>query len=76
MDIRDVAAAHTLALFTPSAKGRYACTAQTTRLADIAKELSTIFPGKVKAPFMTVPKWLLWIIGPMVGMPRADITHR
>ena len=28
VDVRDVAAAHTLALFTPGAKGRYICSTQ------------------------------------------------
>lgn len=33
VDVRDVAAAHTLALFTPSAKGRYICSTQGTQVS-------------------------------------------
>jgi nucleoside-diphosphate-sugar epimerase len=70
VDVRDVAAAHSLALFTPAAKGRYVCSAGSTRFADLARTVSEFFPTRVKPPSMTVPKWLLWLIGPLAGVPR------
>ena len=55
---------------------RYVCSAQTTRLADVPRILSEVYPGQVKAPTMTLPKWLFWLVGPLAGVSRADVTHR
>ena len=52
------------------------CSAQTTRLADVPRILSEVYPGQVKAPTMTLPKWLFWLVGPLAGVSRADVTHR
>ena len=46
VDVRDVAAAHTLGLFTPSAKGRYICSAQTVKLSDMAKVIADFYPTR------------------------------
>lgn len=46
VDVRDVAAAHTLGLFTPSAKGRYVCSAQTVKLADMANVIADFYPTR------------------------------
>ena len=74
VDIRDVAAAHTLALFHPSAKGRYVCSAASYMLSDMCKILSELFPTKIRAPWMAPPKWLLYLVGPLLGLPRDLVT--
>lgn len=74
MDVRDVAAAHTLALFHPDAKGRYICCAKSLMMAEICQEVATLYPAKVKAPWMAPPKALLWLIGPALGLSRDMVT--
>ena len=37
--------------------------------------LAGAYPGRVKAPFLTAPKWLLWLVGPLAGMPRDVVTN-
>ncbi|KAG2451350.1 hypothetical protein HYH02_003954 [Chlamydomonas schloesseri] len=76
VDVRDVAAAHTLAMSHPKAEGRYICVAKSLYVADFARAVKAGFPNsKLRPPFATIPKWLLWLIGPMAGMNRDVVTH-
>ena len=67
VDVRDVARAHILAAFDGKATGRYLLVADEVSLFDIAKMLRARFGSQYPFPRMQPPKWLVWIIGPMMG---------
>ncbi|XBQ16024.1 MAG: NAD-dependent epimerase/dehydratase family protein [Oceanicaulis sp.] len=88
VDVRDVAEAHIRAGFLPGAEGRHIVSARTTRLMEIAEILRARFGGDYPLPKAELPKWMVWLVGPMadptltrrmvsrnVGWPfRADNT--
>ena len=74
VDVRDVAAAHCLALTHPKAGGqRFILSAKTVDIQDMVKETAILFPSKVKAPSITVSRWLGKIVGPCMGL-SADVV--
>jgi nucleoside-diphosphate-sugar epimerase len=75
VDVRDVAAAHCLALFHPKAGGqRFILSAKTVDIRDMVKDTARLFPAKVKAPNMTLPRWLGRVVGPMMGLPQDMVS--
>lgn len=76
VDVRDVAHAHMLAAFDPQAQGRYLVVADSLSLLDISKILSTSFGKKYPFPRMTVPKFVVWAIGPLMGPITRDFVRR
>lgn len=74
VDVRDVAAAHTLALFTPGAKGRYICSAHDGEVSDIVEALHQLYPAQIGRPGYAPPKWLMWLLGPVFGVPKDVVT--
>lgn len=66
-DVRDVAAAHLLAAFTPEASGRYITSAHNTNVLEIAMTLQPKYGNSYPLPKSALPKWLLVLIGPMVN---------
>ncbi len=86
VDVRDVAEAHYRAGFTPEAEGRYIVSGHDSDLAELAAILRPRFGDRFPIPTRTLPKWLVWLIGPIldrgttrkwvarnVGLPwRAD----
>lgn len=66
VDVRDVAEAHMKAGFTPSAKGRHITSAHDTGFAEIGEILRTRFGGDYPLPERTLPKWMVWLVGPML----------
>lgn len=75
VDVRDVAAAHCIASFDTKAKGRHILSQASYDLADICKEVSQLFPGKVKAPIMKAPKWMLTLLGPLMGISSDTVKY-
>lgn len=74
VDVRDVAAAHCLAAFHADADGRYICSEGTYTMHDMGAWLKERYPG-VKAPEgRGPPRWLLWLIGPVIGMSRDFVS--
>ncbi|MFO7786960.1 MAG: aldehyde reductase [Halospina sp.] len=67
VDVRDVAEAHLRAAFTPEAQGRYIISGHDSTLMDIATILRESFGDDWPFPRRTLPKWLLWLVGPMVN---------
>lgn len=67
VDVRDVAEAHLRAAFTPEAKGRYITSGRDSTLMDIASILREAFGDDWPFPKRTLPKSLLWLVGPMVN---------
>lgn len=75
VDVRDLADAHFKAAFTPSAKGRYITSGHNTDFPSMAKPLIAHFGGAYPFPKKTLPKWLVWLVAPMVnaGMTRKMV---
>ncbi len=67
VDVRDVAEAHYRAGFTPAATGRYIVSGHNADLADLAIPLREHFGAAYPLPPRTLPKWLLWLVGPLAN---------
>ena len=76
VDVRDLAEAHYRAGFTPEAKGRYIANGHDSDLAELAAPLREHFGDAYPFPTRTMPKWLLWLVGPMVNkaMTRKAVS--
>jgi len=66
VDVRDVAMAHILAATREEASGRYLCVGHGASILDMARILREHFP-KRPIPRSTVPKVLLYLLGPFMG---------
>ncbi|NJM99916.1 MAG: NAD-dependent epimerase/dehydratase family protein [Phormidesmis sp. RL_2_1] len=66
VDVREVAEAHLCAGFTPKAEGRYIISAANSSFPEIAQILRDRFGNALPFPKGTAPKWLIWLIGPMI----------
>ena len=77
VDVRDLAVAHYRAGFTPEASGRYIVSGHSSDLADFAAPLRQRFGDAYPFPRRTMPKWLVWLVGPMVnpGMTRRYVSR-
>jgi len=67
VDVRDVAEAHLRAAFIATAEGRHITSARTIRFLEIAQILRAKFGDTWPFPKRELPKWLLWLVGPMVN---------
>jgi nucleoside-diphosphate-sugar epimerase len=67
VDVRDVAQAHYLAGFTPSAQGRYITSGHNSNFLDISMLLLPKFGQHFPIPTRAMPKWLLILVGPMIN---------
>lgn len=76
VDVREVARAHLLAAFTPEAKGRYLLVAQDITMLGIAKILRGKWGMKYPFPLMQVPKFMVWLVGPLMGPVTRDFVSR
>ena len=73
VDVRDLAVAHYKAGITPHAKGRYIISGHNSgflELAGFVKEKFPRYPIKLRK----LPKWFIWLIAPMVGMTRQEVS--
>jgi nucleoside-diphosphate-sugar epimerase len=77
VDVRDVAEAHMKAGFTPSASGRYITSGHDTSFAEFGEILRDHFGDAYPFPSKTMPKWLVWLMGPMVdkSLSRRMVTR-
>ena len=66
VDVRDVAEAHFQAGFRPEASGRYIVSGHDTDMFELAQTLQPKFGNSHPLPKRALPKWLLWLVGPMV----------
>ncbi|MGB5588989.1 MAG: NAD-dependent epimerase/dehydratase family protein [Gammaproteobacteria bacterium] len=66
VDVRDLAEAHYRAGFTPQAKGRHIISGHNTDLFAMSQTLRERYGKDYPIPRNTLPKWLLWLIGPLV----------
>ncbi len=67
VDVRDVAKAHILAGFTPSAQGRYITMGHNTDFLEMGLALLPKYGSTYPIPKSALPKWLLMIVGPMAN---------
>ncbi len=75
VDVRDVALAHFQAAFIPEAQGRHIVSAKSVTLLEIAKILGNHFGDAFPFPKKQLPKFMVWLVGPLVGMPRKMVSR-
>ncbi len=75
VDVRDVAHAHVLALEDPGAKGRHILAERTMSVKELAGILRDLYGKKYKLPSSTVPKWLMYLMGPILGLKARFIKR-
>ena len=68
VDVRDIAKAHILAMKQSNCKGRYIVTENSYSVLEVASFIDKAFPGQFKLPKRTLPKWLMYVFGPLMGM--------
>ena len=67
VDVRDLAEAHFKAAFTPEAQGRYIISGHNTDFPSMAEALRDRFENDYPIPRKAMPKWLVWLVAPMVN---------
>ena len=67
VDVRDLAEAHFKAAFTPEAQGRYIISGYNTDFPSLAEALLDKFGDDYPIPRKVMPKWLVWLVAPMVN---------
>lgn len=67
VDVRDLAFAHYQAGFVASASGRHIISGHNTSYLDMAKILHQKYGDMYPIPKKEIPKWMLWLIGPMIN---------
>jgi len=66
IDVRDLAQAHLAAGFLPEAAGRHIISAHECDVFELSQELKGKF-GDYPLPARALPKWLVWLVGPLAG---------
>jgi dihydroflavonol-4-reductase len=76
-DVRDVAAAHRLAMESPKAPGnRYICAGESLWMGEIAGILAAEFgPAGYRIPTRTLPYWLMWANARFDKTIRLALTY-
>lgn len=74
IDVRDVAKAHILAGFTPSAEGRHIAAAYQKDFLEIAQIVGEKYPN-YPLPKKHVPKWLFKLVAPLMGFSRKYVER-
>lgn len=67
VDVRDVAEAHFQAAFRRYAKGRYITSGHNSDFLEVATILHNYFGDQLPIPKRALPKWLVWLVGPMLN---------
>jgi nucleoside-diphosphate-sugar epimerase len=75
VDVRDVAKAHILAGDSPDAEGRYIINEASYSLLDMANLLRQDF-SQYPLPSTTVPKGLVWLLGPILSGVSRDFVAK
>ena len=75
VDVRDVAAAHLLALENEKAEGRYILSERTASIMDLAQTVRQKFGSKYKLPLMKSPKLMLHLVGWLFGLTSKFISR-
>lgn len=77
VDVRDLAEAHLAVAYTTKAQGRHIVSGHNTSLPAMAETLLPKFGDNYPIPRRTMPKWLVWLVGPLVtpGMSRKLVSR-
>jgi dihydroflavonol-4-reductase len=75
VDVRDVARAHIAAAYTPGAEGRHIICERGTDLHEMVRALRDPFGRDYPIPERVLPKWLVWLVAPMVGLKRRFVAR-
>ena len=67
VDVRDLALAHVRAGFLPNAQGRHIISGTDTDFLGLADALRERFGADYPLPRGAIPKWLAWLVGPMIN---------
>lgn len=74
-DVRDLAIAHFSAGFNPEAKGRHIISHDNMPLLQLASLLHKEFGDAYPFPKKEMPKWLVWLVGPIFGIKRKMVAN-
>lgn len=76
VDVRDLARAHVAAGFLESAEGRHIVSGHNTNLLELGKSLLEKYGDRYPIPRKSLPKWIVWAVGPIIGgIPRKFVTN-
>ena len=75
VDVRDIAEAHMKAAFTPDAKGRHIVSTSEHYLLELAQILRDKFGDTYPFPKKELPKFMVWLMAPLVGIQRKMVTN-
>ena len=75
VDVRDLAVAHFNAGFKPEANGRHIISAQESSFLGLSVILQKKYGDQYPFPRKTLPKFLIWLMAPMVGFKRKMISR-
>ena len=75
VDVRNVGEAHLNAGYNPSANGRYIISSDSMDFLTIGKYLLEKFGNKYPIPTRVAPKFLVWLIAPMIGIKRNFVSR-
>lgn len=74
VDVRDVARAHLAAGYTPGARGRHIISGLNSNMFDAVHLLQPRFGKDYPLPTRAIPKWLVWLLAPAVGLTRRSVA--
>lgn len=76
VDVRDVALAHIAAGFKPDAEGRHIISGHNTNILELGKVLIDKYGQAYPIPRKSLPKWIVWLVGPVMGdISRKFVTR-
>jgi len=75
VDVRDIADAHMNAAFKPEAKGRHIVSASEHYLLELAQILKAKFGDAYPFPKKELPKIMVWLMAPFVGLKRKMVSN-
>ena len=74
VDVRDLAEAHYRAGFLPDAQGRHVLIGGDASLPMMVETLRGDRWKALKLPKRVLPRWVLWLVGPMAGLSRQFVS--
>jgi dihydroflavonol-4-reductase len=76
VDVRDLARAHMEAGFRKDADGRHIISGHNTNILELGKALIEKYGDHYPVPRQSLPKWIVWLVGPIVGdISRKFVTN-
>ena len=76
VDVRDLARAHVAAGFKDDAEGRHIISGHDTNILELGKALIDRYGDRYPVPRRSVPKWAVWLTGPLLGGISRTFVER